>query len=226
MIRSVAIDDEPRALAVLENHAGRTPFVELEATFVDPFEAIEHINAHGVDLVFLDINMPALNGIDMLQHFRQKPLVIFTTAHSEYALKSYEVEALDYLLKPFDYARFLLAVSKARDRLASRAREDAGFLFVNTGTKKERVVLDDIRYIESEGNYVRYVTDARSYLVRASIKETQEQLPAHLFVQIHRSFIVALQHIDKIEDNQVILGKKSIPLGATFREAFWQRIER
>ena len=225
MIRCVAIDDEPRALTVLENHAGRTPFLLLEATFVDPFEAIEYVNEKSIELVFLDINMPTVNGIDLLSHFRNKPLVIFTTAHSEYALKSYEVEALDYLLKPFDYARFLMAATKARDRLEVQIREDAGFLFVNTGTRKERVVLGEVRYIESDGNYVRYVTGASNYLVRASIRETIGLLPAREFIQLHRSYIVSLRHIDKIEENLVFIGTKHIPIGATYRDAFWQRVE-
>ncbi len=226
IIRCVALDDEPRALEVLQSHAARTSFLKLEETFVDPFQAIEYINAEAISLVFLDINMPDINGLKVLTHFKNQPLVIFTTAHSEYAIESYEVDALDYLLKPFDYSRFFKAVSKARHRLEADVKPAPGILFVNTGSKQERIVLDKLLYVESEGNYVRYVTQANSYLVRATVKETIGQLPASQFVQVHRSFIVAIRCVERIEDNYLFIGKKSIPLGATYKQSFSHLIGR
>lgn len=225
MIRSVAVDDEPRALEVLRIHAERASSLSLEATFVDPFKAIEYINDNAVDLVFLDINMPDINGLSVVKYFKNRPLVIFTTAHSEYAIESYEVEALDYLLKPFDFARFLLAVNKAQSRLESDQSESSpkelpGFLFVNTGNQKQRILLDELLYVESEGNYVSYVTTSGKHLVRASVKETLKLLPANQFVQIHRSYIVALQRVEKIEDHHVFVSNKKMPVGATYREHF------
>ncbi len=224
IIRCIALDDEPRALEVLENHAGRTDFIKLEKTFTDPFQAIAYINQSSIDLVFLDINMPDIDGLSVLSHLRSKPLVIFTTAHSEYALESYEVDALDYLLKPFDYARFFKAVSKARDRL-EELKPAKELLFVNTGNKQERINLRQLQYIESEGNYVNYVTASEKLLVRASIKDTLKSLPETQFLQIHRSYIVALAHIDRIEDNHVFINKKMIPVGATYRAAFNRMID-
>lgn len=224
MIKAVAIDDEPKALNVLQRHAERTRFLSLECIFTDPFEAITYINSNQVDLVFLDIDMPDINGLQLVNHFKSRPLIVFTTAHSEYALQSYEVEALDYLLKPFDYARFLTAVTKAQDRLQPSSSSNVEYLFINTGTQKQRIFLADLCYLSGEGNYVKYQTSQTSYLVRSSIKEALQNLPAHQFVQIHRSYIVSLPHIDKVEDNHVFIGQKALPIGATYRVDFHKRI--
>lgn len=225
MIRCVAIDDEPQALKVIENHVARVDFLSLEGAFVDPFAAIAFVNENPVDLVFLDINMPDINGLQLPKHFTGSPLIIFTTAHGEHALASYELAAIDYLLKPFDFSRFLTAVTKVKDRFASRTVSEKNFFFVNTGNQKRRLFYGDILYIEGEGNYVRYVTPKENILVRASIKETLALLPAAMFIQIHRSYIVALQRIEKIEDNHVCLAGKSISIGAKYRTHFWQVID-
>ena len=227
-IRCVAVDDEPRALQVVQLHAERTPFLDLIATFVDPVEALAFLHDHPVDVLFADIQIPDLDGLSLVRQLNPMPLLIFTTAHSEYAVESYEVEAVDYLLKPFDYPRFLQAVSKAQLRLRSEpiAEPSKEFLFLNTGTQKERVMIDELLFLEGEGNYVNYVTGSSSYLVRTSIKQALTGLPARQFMQIHRSYVVALRHIDKIEDHSVYLKKKRIPIGATYRSAFYSRIEQ
>ena len=224
-LRCVAIDDEPRALTVLENHASRTELVELLETFVDPFAAIDYINSHAVDLVFLDINMPEIDGMQLARCLTSKPMLVFTTAHSEYAIESYEVDALDYLLKPFDYARFIAAVHKAKSRREAAAQHiPSGFLFVNTGNQKQRIVVDELQYLVSEGNYVRYVTASDSYLVRGSIKETLKLLDASAFVQVHRSYVVALKWVDKIEESGLSIARTQIPLGAKYKASFLSRI--
>ena len=227
-IRCVAVDDEPRALQVVQRHAERTPFLELIASFTDPVEALTYLNEHPVDVLFMDIHIPDLDGLSLVRQLQRVPLLVFTTAHSEYAVESYEVEAIDYLLKPFDYARFLQAATKAQVRLKAEpsAAASSDFLFLNTGTQKQRIMLDALCYLEGEGNYVKYTTQSSSYLVRTSIKQALAGLPADQFIQIHRSFIVALRHIDKIEDHHVFIGKKHISIGATYRTAFYERIER
>ncbi len=225
MIRCVAIDDEPRALEVVKNHISRVPFLELEGTFLDPFEGINFINEQEIDLVFLDIDMPDINGFKLIKHLTKKPLIIFTTAHEEYALDSYEVEALDYLLKPFDFSRFLIAANKAKERMTPKPSKQKEFFFVNTGHQKQRIFYKDILYIEGEGNYVNYVTPSGKFLVRATIKETLKLLPARQFFQVHRSFIVALAQIDKIEDNHVVIGAKKISIGGTYRDPFFEAID-
>ena len=226
MIRCIAIDDEPRALQVIQEHANRASFVTLLASFTDPFAAVEFANQHAVDLILLDIHMPDITGDNLVSLFTTNPLIIFTTAHSEYALKSYDLDAVDYLLKPFDYARFLKALTKVRDRLQPTSRPPAEFIFVNTGHRRERIDLADLLYLEGEGNYVRYQAKKARYLVRTSIKEALKSLPEHRFAQIHRSFIVALQAIERIEENRVVIAGKSLPIGSTYRTPFMQTIER
>lgn len=227
-LRCVAVDDEPRALHVVQRHAERTPFLDLVATFVDPVEALDYLNQNPVDVLFIDIHIPDLDGLSLVRQLKQVPLLVFTTAHSEYAVESYEVEAVDYLLKPFDYPRFLQAASKARQRLQTEppAKNSPKFLFLNTGTQKERIMIDDLRFLEGEGNYVKYETEALSCLVRTSMKQALGGLPADQFVQIHRSYVVALRHVDKIEDHHVFIGKRHFPIGATYRATFYERINR
>jgi len=224
MIQAIAIDDEPKALAIIKSHAAKVSFLTLEQCFTDPFQGIEYINDHAPDIVFLDINMPDISGLQLLKNLTKKPLIIFTTAHSEYAVKSYEVEAVDYLLKPFDYARFLLAVTKAKEKLKLPIKSINPFFFVNTGHQKQRLFYEDIYYLEGEGNYVNYHTSKDKTMVRSTIKKTVDLLPKERFIQLHRSYIVALPWIDKIEDNHVFIGDKRLPIGATYRVDFLQRI--
>lgn len=226
MLQAIAIDDEPSALTIIKSHASRVSFLNLVATFTDPFQGIEYINDQSPDLVFLDINMPDISGLDLLKNLIKKPLIIFTTAHSEYAVKSYEVEAIDYLLKPFDYARFLLAATKVKDRLAANTTVLKAFFFVNTGSQRQRIFYNKIFYIEGDGNYVNYFTESGKILVRSTIKKTLDLLPADAFIQIHRSYIVALPHIDRIDANQLIVNSKRLSIGATYRSAFFEKIDR
>ena len=227
MIRCVAIDDEPKALEIIRSHISRVSFLELTATFHDPFLAVEYLQDHPVDLIFLDINMPGIDGIRLSKNLRTQPLIIFTTAHSEYAVQSYEVEAVDYLLKPFDFARFQLAASKAKDRFSSTEKPTSvsrDFFFVNTGYQKRRIVFSDISYVVSDGNYVRYQLRDNHLLVRSSIRETLHVLPGDLFCQIHRSYIVSIRHIEKIEDNHVHIADQRIAIGSKYRDDFLKRI--
>lgn len=224
MITCIAIDDEPKALDIIKNHVSKIDFVHLENTFTDPFKALSFLASHPVDLVFLDINMPGVDGIQIARYGKQAALIIFTTAHSEYALESYEVEAVDYLLKPFDFARFLKAVNKAKDRLSAKPLQPGDYFFVNTGNQKKRLLYGEILCIQAGGNYVRYHATEK-ILVRASVGDTMSLLPAQLFVQIHRSTIVSLLWIDKVEDNHVFIQNMRFQIGATYREAFLKRID-
>lgn len=227
MIKCIAIDDEPKALDVISRHVEKTDFLELLATFVDPFKAITFLEIGEVDLIFLDINMPEVNGFQILKHLPENVDVVFTTAHSEYAIQSYEVQAVDYLLKPFDYSRFLLAVNKVKSKQVEdkKSNPSRSFIFVNTGSAKEKILLNEISFIESDGNYVHYHTKEKTFMVRASIKQTMEILSSSLFVQIHRSFIISLNWIDKIEDNHVFISDREIPIGLTYKSEFLKRIE-
>ena len=225
MITCIAIDDEPNALEVIQRHIDKLSSIQLIGTYLDPFEAIDYLNGHTVDLVFLDINMPNINGIELVKSLNTRPLIIFTTAHSEYAMDSYEVKAVDYLLKPFDFPRFLMAVNKAQDLLMkSSSGED--FVFVSTGNQKQRIVYEDVLYIEGEGNYVKYIFDQSNTMVRSSIKNTMQVLPKNRFVQIHRSYIVPFSKIEKIEDSHVYIQDHKLPVSSSFREEFMDLINR
>ena len=220
MIKCIAVDDEPMALEVIRNHISRVDFLSLEETYTDPYKAISYVNEHEVDLVFLDISMPGINGMQLSTCFTKQPYLIFTTAHSEYALASYELKAVDYLLKPFDFPRFLAAANKVKERMTETVKSTAEFFFVNTGNQRQRIFYKEITHVRGDGNYVTYYTVKGKILVRASISETAAQLPASMFIKIHRSTIVALQWIEKIEDQHVFIEKERLPVSATYRDKF------
>lgn len=220
MIKCVAIDDEPKALEIIRHHMAKIDFAHLTATFSDPFEAIKYLNSHSVDLLLLDIQMPDINGMQLLDHLSTPPLVIFTTAHSEHAIQSYELNAIDYLLKPFDFSRFLLALNKVRNKLSPKSPLQNEFFFVNSGNQKRKLRYEDILYVKSEGNYIIYQTNSDRIMVRATIPDTLKLLPPGIFIQIHRSTIVSLNRIDKVADNHVHIAEYQLPISSGYREAF------
>ncbi|MEZ4826038.1 MAG: response regulator transcription factor [Bacteroidia bacterium] len=225
MIQAIAIDDEPRALEVIRNHALGIPNLTLREVFTDPLRAMAYIQDHPVDLIFLDINMPGLDGLSLVKGFSLQQMIIFTTAHSEYALAGFEVEAVDYLLKPFDRVRFLQAVNKARNRMKPDGAGMTDFFFVNTGNQQRRISYSDILYVHAEGNYITYFTPTEKIWVRSTMAEALKFLPVPMFVQIHRSYIVAVRNIEKIEDNHVYIRGTAISIGNTFRENFLRVID-
>ena len=224
MINAIAVDDEPLALQVISAHAAKIPFLILQETFTDPFRALDYVSDHdSINLVFLDIDMPDLSGLTLVKAIRNGVRVIFTTAHAQYAVESYEVEAVDYLLKPFDFPRFLEAVTKVRERLRNQEKAPA-FFFVNTGRERHRVRYDQIRYLEASGNYVLYHLADRRLMVRTTIKETLAQLPFAGLIRIQRSYAVSLAWVDKVQDNHVYLGNTRLAIGPTYQEAFRARL--
>lgn len=224
MINAIAVDDEPPALQVIGAHADKIPFLNLRETFTDPFRALAYLHANPIDLILLDINMPDLSGLTFVKTVRKSEIkVIFTTAHAQYAVESYEVEAIDYLLKPFGFSRFLEAVNKVRERLEHHEPALA-FFFVNTGHERHRVRYDEIRYLEADGNYVVYHLVDRRLMVRATLKDALAQLPTADLIRIQRSYAVALAWVDKVQDNHVHVGKTRLAIGPTYREAFRLRL--
>src|ERR1700712_3448774 len=215
MITAIAIDDEPLALEVVRSHASKVPFLNLKAEFTDAFKAMEFLQHDVVDLLFLDIKMPDISGIDLLSCLSKKPLVIFTTAYSEHAVESFELDAIDYLLKPFSLARFIKACNKANEiyTLRGNTNDKKDYLFLKTGYEQVRVPFEDICYLEATGNYVNFVLKDKTILSRMTITEVEAMLPANQFIRIHRSFIAALNKIDKIERHQLLVNGAILPVG-------------
>jgi DNA-binding LytR/AlgR family response regulator len=218
-MKAIAIDDEPIALDIIKAHAAKVPFLDLAATFTDAFKALEYLQRESVDLIFLDIKMPDISGIDFFNTLSRKPMVIFTTAYSEHAVTSFELDAVDYLLKPFSLARFLKGCNKAFELYSFRnLSEPADHLYVKTGYEQVKVLYDEILYLEAAGNYVTYVLTDKNILSRSTFNEAIVLLPADKFVRVHRSFVVAISRIDKVERHQVTIGKVKIPVGEAYSQ--------
>ncbi len=215
MLSAIAIDDEPLALEVVRSHAAKVPFLNLKAEFTDAFKAMEYLQHEPVDLLFLDIKMPDISGIDLLNCLNKKPMVIFTTAYSEHAVESFELDAIDYLLKPFALTRFIKACNKANEiyNLRNSSVDKKTYLFLKTGYEQLRVNFEDICYLEATGNYVNFVLKDKTILSRMTITEVEAMLPAGQFIRIHRSFIAALNKIDKIERHQLLVNGSVLPVG-------------
>ncbi|QCR23395.1 LytTR family DNA-binding domain-containing protein [Pontibacter sp. SGAir0037] len=220
-MKAIAIDDEPMALEVVRSLAAKVPFLELEACFTDAFKALEYLQREPVDVLFLDIKMPDISGLEFVASLQKKPLVIFTTAYSEHAVTSFELDAIDYLLKPFSLARFVKACNKAQEHLQLRNKSVApnkDYIFLKTGYEQVKVLYDEILYMEAAGNYITFVLEEKKLLSRMTINELCELLPADRFVRVHRSYVVAKDRINKIERHQVCVKDQVVPVGASFMQ--------
>lgn len=214
MIPCIAIDDEPLALKQIAGYIDKTPFLTLVAQFESALQAISFLQENKVDLMFVDINMPDLSGMDFVKSLNNPPKVIFTTAYSEYALEGFRVDAIDYLLKPIGYSSFLKAAVKANDRLQLKAGENTEvhsnekFLFIKSEYKILRINLSDIKYIEGMREYVRiHLANEKPVMALMSMKKMEEFLPDINFMRVHRSFIVNLDKITTVERNRIIFDK-------------------
>ncbi|MES2731486.1 MAG: LytTR family DNA-binding domain-containing protein [Bacteroidota bacterium] len=217
MLTAVAIDDEPSALQVVQLHAAKVLFLELKASFTNAFEALHYLQHNPVDLLFLDIKMPDISGLELVKCLPRLPMVIFTTAYSEFAVEGFELDAVDYLLKPFSLARFTKACHKALEINKIKSLQEPA-IFIKTGYQEEKVRLEEILYIEADGNYLTFVLPKRKVLSRQTMQEVLQLLPSHQFVRVHRSYIVALPKIDRITRQEIGLAGISIPIGASYEE--------
>ncbi|WP_018478845.1 LytR/AlgR family response regulator transcription factor [Pontibacter roseus] len=222
-MRAIAIDDEPMALEVVRSLAAKVPFLELTACFTDAFKALEYLQSEPIDLLFLDIKMPDISGLEFVTSLQKRPLVIFTTAYTEHAVTSFELDAVDYLLKPFSLPRFIKACNKAQELHQLRGNTAApapakDYLFLKTGYEQVKVLFDEILYMEAAGNYVTFVLEDKKLLSRMTINELSELLPADRFIRVHRSYIVAKDRIDKIERHQVCVKGNEVPVGASYMQ--------
>lgn len=223
-LRCIAIDDEPIALDVIKVHTERVPFLDLRHTFVSAIEALMFLKTEPVDLIFLDINMPDLTGLDFAQVVGNKSQVIFTTAYPEYALQGFELSALDYLLKPIPFGRFLQAANKAYERL-SDFNNKSPYVFVKDDYDWVRINLDELEYVESDGNYLTFQEVGKKTLTRMTIGDAVEMLPPDQFMRVHKSYIVALDRIEKIERHQLTIGKVQVPLSGSYRDELLERVK-
>jgi DNA-binding LytR/AlgR family response regulator len=218
MLTAIAIDDEPQALEVVQMHASKVPFLELKASFTNAFEAISYLQNNKVDLLFLDIKMPDISGIEFIGCLQAVPMVIFTTAYSQYAVKGFELSAIDYLLKPFSLARFTKACNKALEHKNLRHKEPDKYIFVKTGHEEEKVLLEEILYIEAEGNYLTFVLENRKLLSRQTMGDILKVLPPEQFARVHRSYTIAIDKIEKIGRQEIVIAGKAIPIGVSYEE--------
>lgn len=222
MLTAIAIDDEPIALEVVKSLAAKIPFLSMRGFFTNAFEAADFLNKEKIDLLFLDIKMPDISGIDFIRSIPSPPMVIFTTAYSEHAVQSFELDTIDYLLKPFSLTRFLKACNKAHEQFELRknsnnATEPAA-VFIKSGYEQLRVELNDILYAESNGNYIQFVLADKKITSRLTMNDAEALLPAASFVRIHRSYIVSRKYISKIEKNSVWIQQTELPLGASYAD--------
>lgn len=228
-ITCVIVDDEPMALNLVESYVQKTPFLVLKKKCASALEAMEFIKAEPVDLLFLDIQMPDLTGIEFSKMLPKETRVVFTTAFDQYALEGFKVEALDYLLKPFDYAEFLVAANKAntwfelvRGKEQTRVSEEKEFLFVKSEYKQLRIKLADVLYFEGLKDYIKiWLKDnPKPILTLMSLKSLGAELPKSHFMRVHRSFIVSLDNIDIIERSQIIINKQRITVSEQYKPKF------
>lgn len=229
MIRAIALDDERPALDVIEAFCSRIPSITLVKSFTRTGEARLYMENNPVDLIFLDINMPRESGLEFSRSINQQSMVIFTTAYSEFAAESYEVEAVDYLLKPFTFERFGQAVQKAQARLKSLSNErmesgEPAHLFLRVDYGLVKVTLSDILFIEGLDNYLKiHLRGTRALVVRLTMKAMQDKLPAEHFVRVHRSYIVPLDKIRTVRNKVILIEEEEIPIGSSYERNFLDR---
>lgn len=234
-IRCIAIDDEPLALKQISAYIQKTPFLELAAECYSAVEALDMVNANDIQLMFIDINMPDLNGMEFVKSLTRRPLIVFTTAYSEYAVEGFKVDATDYLLKPISYSHFLKAAQKAKNIVDAEKRGEEGsikaspdHLFVKSEYRLIRIALTDITYIESSHEYVVvHITTGSSVKTMVSMKSIEDHLPSDRFMRVHRSFIVNLSKITVVERSRIIFdGKVYIPVSDQYKRAFQQYVDK
>src|SRR5580693_9411309 len=241
MIRCLVVDDEPLALHILEDYISKIPFLELVKATTNPIEALTMVQEGNIDLVFLDVQMPELTGIQFLKIANGKAKVILTTAYSQYALEGYELDVIDYLLKPIAFDRFYKAVQKAQGVLrpaqaepqqaqpepAQAKQQDllSDFIFVKTEHKIQKVYLNDILFIEGLKDYISIFTPAERIITLQNMKKMEDALPSKYFTRVHKSYIVSINKIDSIERSRIFIGDKIIPVGDTYRDEFFKIVD-
>jgi len=231
MINCIIIDDEPMARNLLADYIEKVPSLQLAASTSSGLEALDLLKKHQTDLIFLDIQMPDISGIDFLKALKTRPHVIFTTAHAEFALQGYELDVIDYLLKPFDFGRFLKAVNKASEIISSKSspspqQESVDYMFIKDGHQLIKVPFRDILYISGLKDYVKIILKDSTIISLQTFKSLLEHLPSDTFVRIHNSYIISLDHIKAVTKSKVKVNDTMLPIGQTFKHAFLERLNK
>jgi two-component system LytT family response regulator len=221
-IKCIIVEDEPLAVKVLSDYILQVPFLELQSSFKDAILATDWLRHNNTDLIFLDIHLPKLKGMAFLKTLTHPPAVIITTAYHQYAVEGFDLNVTDYLLKPFEFERFLIAVNKVKTAqkekpASNESEEKRDYLFLNVQKKKVKVLFSEIVYIESQREYIKIVTTKNEYISKMSTHEIEALLPANLFKRIHRSFIVSISKIDSYTAEMVEVNGVSIPIGRDYR---------
>jgi len=227
MINAIAIDDEPLALKVIESHCKKIDFINLQKTFTHPTEALKYLRKYPVDLLFVDIQMPSMNGINLVKAIQQSTMIIFTTAFSEYAVTSYELNAIDYLLKPINFTRFHIAVNKANEYynyINKQNHTEEKHIFIRADFSLVKILLADILYIEGLADYLKiFIKGRKNVITRMAMKDMIEKLPSNDFIRVHRSFIIPFNSIQSVRNDIIFLDEKEVPIGRTYKEKFYKR---
>lgn len=227
---AIALDDEPPALRVIAHYASQTEDLQLAKTFMRPSEALRYIRRNPIDVLLIDIKMPSITGIDFVKELPKEILIIFTTAHSEYAVEGFNLNALDYLLKPFSLERFQAAIARAREQLALRKLPSdstvKSYFLIRADYQLHKVHFEELLYAEGLSDYVRLHLAARRQIVaRITMKELMEKLSDGDFMRIHKSYIVALSAVERFKGRELIVAGKALPIGATYEDEFLRRIK-
>jgi len=221
-IKCIIIEDEPLATKVLSDYISQVPFLELQGAFKDAILATDFLRNNNTDLIFLDIHLPKLKGMAFLKTLTNPPAVIVTTAYHQYAVEGFNLNVTDYLLKPFEFERFLVAVNKVKAAQGEKQKtiesNEKDFIFLNVQKKKVKILFSEILYIESQREYIKIVTTKKEYISKMSTHEIESLLPANLFKRIHRSFIVSVSKIDSYTAEMVEMNGISIPIGRGYRD--------
>ena len=222
-ITCIIVEDEPLAIKVLADYISQVPFLELQGSFKDAILATDWLRHNSTELIFLDIHLPKLKGMAFLKTLSNPPAVIITTAYHQYAVEGFNLNVTDYLLKPFEFDRFLVAVNKIKTAGAEKQKPDESteakdFIFLNVQKKKVKILFSEIVYVESQREYIRIVTTKKEYLSKMSTHEMEELLPGHLFKRIHRSYIISLSKVDSYTAEEIEVNGISIPIGRGYRD--------
>jgi DNA-binding LytR/AlgR family response regulator len=227
MIKAIAIDDEPLALTVIQSLCNKSANINLQKTFTQPNEALKHLRKFPTDLIFCDIQMPSMTGINLVKSLQQNTMVIFTTAFSEYAAISYELNAIDYLLKPINQKRFTQAITKAEEYFDYISKKNQGAdraIFVRSDFSLVKIPLADILYIEGLADYLKiHIKDRKTIMARMPMKDIMEKLPSADFIRVHRSFILPFSKIESVRATTIFIGDMEFPIGRTYSDDFFAR---